>query len=395
MHFLINSAIGGPAKRDQIVQVLGWAGRDAPLPQNLDSALDGGVCNPGPYFATRRHLQLRQIATIAKNFKRQSEDQRIAAIDDPWMFKRAACMETDLQTYIQTSAILHLVFPDTFERVLPEYHKELIVGAFANRIDKSSDDLDCNLLQIRHRLSETYGEYLDFYDESIWPQWDPERKQDVWDQFIHWARRFVEHPDFDQVERNFKLEIAARLQEAHEAVEAESDDWYDRLKRAFVFRNNLVHPITFMRFLQWCIDHELEARVALLELWSGKENIEEAVRGFLQHRLPADVVTGKGTRTNLAAFLAMGIDPQVYPPYRVSPYTEAYNLTGYPLPDVGSDEAATYRHALGFLDAVIDEGSKRELELRDRLDAQCASWSVSSSGDWYKKVLPRVSTKPS
>ena len=101
-------------------------------------------------------------------------------------------------------------------------------------------------------------------------------------------------------------------------------------------------------------------------MWGGEESIEEAVRGFLQHRLPADVVTGKGTRTNLAAFLAMGIDPHHCPPYRVSPYTKAYNLTGYPLPDEGSDAAATYRHPLGFLDTVIDEGSKRGLELRDR-----------------------------
>ena len=388
MHFLINSATGGSAKRDQIVQVLGWARRNAPLPQNLDSALDGGVCNPGPHFSTRRHLQLRQVATIAKNFKRQSEDQRIAARDDPWMFKRAACVETDLQTYIQTSAILHLVFPDSFERVLPKHHKSGIVQAFVDHQHATSEDLDRGLLAIRERISETYGKDFDFYDDHLWTQWDPKRKRAKWDQFIHWARRFVEHREFDKEERNYKLDIAARLQEAHEAVQAESDDWFDRLKRAFTFRSNLVFHVTFSRFLQWCIDHELEARGALLELWSGKENIEVAIRGFLQNRLPADVVTGQGTRTNLAAFLAMGVDPHHCPPYRVSPYTKAYNLTGYPLPDEGSDAAATYGHALGFLDAVIDEASKRGLELRDRLDAQCASWSVSSSRDWYKEVLP-------
>ena len=143
------------------------------------SALDSGVCNPGLHFGTRRHLQLRQIATLAKNFKQQSEEQRIAAIDDPWKFKQAAWIENEPQTYVQTSAILHLVFPDTFERILPKYHKERIVGAFSNRIDKGSDDLDRNILLIRDRLSETYGEYLDFYDESIWPQWDPEHSPDT------------------------------------------------------------------------------------------------------------------------------------------------------------------------------------------------------------------------
>ena len=388
VHFLINSAIGGPAKRDQILKVLGWAGRDAPLPQKLDSALDAGVCNPGLHFGTRRHLQLRQIATLAKNLKQQTEDQRIAAIDDPWKFKQAAWKENEPQTYVQTSAILHLVFPDAFERVLPKYQKADIVRAFADYQHETSEDLDRSLLAIREELSATYGKEFDFYDGHLRTQWDHVRKRTRWDQFIHWARRFVQHRDFEKEERNYKLAIAERLQEARKAVEAGSDDWYARLKRAFTFRSNLVHHVTFSRFLQWCIDHELEARGALLELWSGEDDIEEAVRGFLQHRLPADVVTGKGTRTNLAAFLVMVVDPHHCPPYRVSPYTKAYNLTGYPLPDDGSDAAATYGHALGFLDAVVDEALKRGLKLRDRLDAQCASWSVTSSGDWYKEVLP-------
>ncbi len=388
MHFLINSATGGSAKRDQIVQVLGWAGRDAPLPQNLDSALDGGVCNPGPHFSTRRHLQLRQVATIAKNFKRQSEDQRIAARDDPWMFKRAACVETDLQTYIQTSAILHLVFPDTFERVLPKYHKERIVGTFANRIDVSSDDLDRNILQIRDRLSETYGEYLDFYDESIWPQWDPEHSRDTskWGTFIRWSRRFVEHHNFDEEERNYKLKIADNLQVARSAVEANSNDWVGALRRAFGKPNNLTSWQVHDRFLTWCRGNRTEARTALLELWSGERSIEAAVRGFL-NCVPASVDSTPGARANLAAFLAMAVDPGVYPPYRVTVLKSGYGLTGYSEPDNDADEATVYRHALDFFDIFIEEASQRGLPLRDRLDAQSALWAVASSG-WYEKALP-------
>ena len=185
------------------------------------------------HFGTRRHLQLRQIATLAKNFKRQSEDQRIAAIDDPWKFKQAAWIESESQTY-QTSAILHLVFPDTFERVLPKYHKADIVQAFVDYQHETSDDLDRSLLAIRERLSEIYGKDLDFYDDHIWPQWDSKVSADAskWGQFIRWARRFVEYPEFDQDERDYKLEIAGNLQEARAAVEAESDDWFETRKKS-------------------------------------------------------------------------------------------------------------------------------------------------------------------
>ncbi|MCY3913241.1 MAG: AAA family ATPase [Chloroflexi bacterium] len=388
VHFLINDAIGGGAKRDQIMTVLGWADRDSPLPQNLDGALDGGVCNPGPYFATRRHLQLRRIAMITKSFKQQPEDQRIAAIDDPWRSKQAVWNDDDLQTYIQTSAILHLVFPDSFERVLPKYHKEQIARAFVDRIDTESDDLDRNLLQIRDRLSETYGEHLDFYDDQIWTQWGSRGSDDTskWGMFIRWSRRFVDHPDFDEEERDFKLEIADNLQAARSAVEADSDDWVGTLRRAFGNPNNLTSWQVHDRFLTWCGEHRTEARTALLNLWRGESAIEAAVRVFL-NCVPARVDSTPGGRANLAAFLAMAADPSAYPPYRVTVLKSGYDLTGYPVPDNDSDEAAVYRHALDFFDMFIREASQRGLDLRDRLDAQSALWAVATSG-WFKEVLP-------
>ena len=388
VHFLIahEDTMGGDTKRDRIREVLNWADLVIPITGDLDQALDGRILNPGPFFLVNQPFQIELLAEFARNWKQLPAERQSDALTDPWAFKDYVTSIDVPNAHPQVAALLHLVHPDTFEPIVSKQHRNLIVKAFADRLDETSDDADRNLLAIRAQLSEDYGDGFHFYAGELRSQWDPDTSQ--WGQFIRWARRFVEHPDFGNVERNFKLEIADNLQQARSAVEADSDDWVGTLRRAFGSPNNLVHFVTFGRFLEWCEEDRSTARTALLELWSGRENIEEAVRGFLRHRLPTDVVTGKGTRTNLAAFLAMAIDPNHFPPYRVSPYSKAYNLTGYPLPDDGSDAAATYGHALGFLDAVIDEALKRGLELRDRLDAQSASWSVSSSGDWYKEVLP-------
>ena len=125
---------------------------------------------------------------------------------------------------------------------------------------------------------------------------------------------------------------------------------------------------------------------ALLELCGEETSIEEAIRGFL-HRVPANVDSTPGARANLAAFLAMAVDPNAYPPYRVTVLKSGYDLTGYSAPDKDADEAAVYRHALDFLDIFIREASQRGLALRDRLDAQSALWAVATSG-WYTEVLP-------
>ncbi len=70
----------------------------------------------------------------------------------------------------------------------------------------------------------------------------------------------------------------------------------------------------------------------------------------------------------------MGVDVEQYPPFKITAFNEAYERTGYDMPEQGSDEAALYDHALGFLDQLIGEASKRGLILRHRLDAQTIAY---------------------
>ena len=391
VHFLIvhQDTMGGSTKRDRISEVLNWAGLTVPIPGDLDEALDGRILNPGPFFLVNQPFQIELLAEFARGWKQLPPERQTNALTDPWAFKDIVSSIDVPHAYPQEAALLHLVHPDTFEPIVSKNHRYLIVNAFADRLDEESDDLDRNLYAIRSKLSEDYGEEFHFYAGELRSQWNPDTPGDPskWEEFIRWTRRFVEHPDFDKEERDYKLEISQNLQQARSAVEADTDDWVAVLRRAFGPPSNLVHFVTFGRLIDWCSEDRSAARTALLEFWSAENGIDEAIRSFLG-RISSSAITGPGTKTNLASFLAMAIDPGRFPPYRVGGFTKGYELTGYPPPADGADEAATYLYALDFLDNLIQEASTRGLTLRDRLDAQGALWAVASSG-WYEDDLPK------
>ncbi len=74
----------------------------------------------------------------------------------------------------------------------------------------------------------------------------------------------------------------------------------------------------------------------------------------------------------------MAHDPESEPPYEVTPFRKAFQLTGEPRADRDLDEAATYRHVLDFLDRFNEKAAELGLMLRDRLDAQSALWCLTS-----------------
>ncbi len=388
VNFLIvhRGSIGTENKREQISTVLGWTDRTIPIPEDLDRALDGGVVNPGPLFHTKRPAQLQLIGELPQRCKRLTAERREQALTDPWAFSDLVSSIEVPSAQLQGAALLHLVHPDTFEAVLSIPHKERIADTFANLLDQPSGDPDRDLLAIRPRLAGTYGKDFNYYTDRMRGLWVFNMSE--WDQFIWWSRRFAEHPGFDDWERNDKLKVAAKLQQARSALESGSHDWPVVLRGAFGPPNNMTAWQMHDTFLKWCEGHQSDAESALRSLWSGQAGVEEAVSGFLA-RIPEDILSGVGTRVSLASFLATAIDPYKYPVYRSTAFYGGYRLSGHAQPDAGADEAKTYRHALDFLDTLLKEASSRELELRDRLDAQSVLWSVVKSGV-YESVLPEV-----
>ena len=207
----------------------------------------------------------------------------------------------------------------------------------------------------------------------------PPDNSPLWDEFIHWAKKFHEWDQFDEQERTYKLEIAKNMQVARSALESGSDEWLRLLKRAYGPPNNLTSFYSHGKFLDWCSTATDAVRSALADLWSGEDTVEERYRRFLLE-LPKDALAGDGTRANVVSLLLTGVNAENFPNYKATAFHDGYRKTEFARPDLTQGEFVTYTHALGFLDRMVEEAGVRDLTLRDRLDAQSVLRCVTHWG---------------
>lgn len=202
-----------------------------------------------------------------------------------------------------------------------------------------------------------------------------------WDRFLYWSNRFHQWEDFDTNERDYKLTVAARLQDARRALGQGDPSWLDTLTFAVTAKpNNLTSWRATQPFLTWCKAEPEHARLAFQSLWSEGNPVPQRMDEF------AEIVATSG-RTILIAevsFFHMAMDPCLFPMYRATPVERAMDLTGYPEPkEAGikpNELGKRYAHFLRFLDIMLKRASDGGIQFRDRLDAQSAAWVVTQWG---------------
>ncbi len=184
VHFLIiwRGAMRGDTKMNRLSRVLGWSPEPARLPDYLVDGLWPGIVHPGQYaLSSLRPYLLGFLIEIAEQLKELPPQEREGLLNDPWYFKhfserldfRSALMsETPNRTRIQRNATYHLLFPDTFEGIVAEDHKNKIVKAFEEHMTELTGDVDRDLQQIRPYLEKSYGKNINFYEDHIRSHWD-------------------------------------------------------------------------------------------------------------------------------------------------------------------------------------------------------------------------------
>ena len=392
------NAIGGPRKKQNIDRVLGWSPSPSVMPDGRVDGLSPGLADPGQFFKANFLLHPGYIIELVDQWKEQEPDERPLDQSDPeapWEFKRfvhgvvwrgALLSSRPNSPIAQQEALLHLVHPDTFEAIVTVDHKERITKAFEHLVTQRTDDVDRKLQQIRLALEGNHGYQFHFYEDEIFKQWDPRARPspnpNLWVDFVRRAREFSNKRDLDSYEVDYKLEIGRELVEAREAALDGADGWVDLLKGALKpGKANFVSWRLISDLNKWCVEHPDDALTALEAIWTRDDySVAERIRHF-RDLLPRSVVSGTGSRTNLASALLMGLDAQQSPPFQVTVFEEAYKQTEYPEPEKDADEAALYEHALGFLDRFREEAEKRGLSMRHPLDAQSYVWGILKDRD--------------
>ena len=391
VHFLIiwEPSMRRETKQERVERVLGWGAPVKNIPGALSNALAPGFVNLGAGWGQSLPFMVGFIINFAEEWKVLDPDERQRLLRDPWGFKDfVAMVEPKGKMYLESStrhrsqmdALFYLVHPDDFEPITSRGRKALINNAFTHLVDEPTDDVDRRLRQIRSRLEDQQGSF-DFYDTPIRAQWDEKYEPDLWVDFLNRARRYLSSGRLAPDETNYKIDIAYRLSDARGALLDESDEWLSLLRRSlFSSRNNLIYFMTLTKLHGWIGDHPQAALAALRAIWVPSQSTDYRIRDFCD-LLPRSVLSGSGTRANVASVLLMGLDPQQFPPFRMRAFETGYDLTGYGRPPSGSDEAALYGYALDFLDRFIDEASSRGLDIRHRLDAQGILWGILGDGD--------------
>ena len=393
LHFLIiwPAAMKGSTKEAQVNQVLGWSAQDIAIPDELVDGLTHGIADPGTGFFTYRPYQAGFLIEFVEQWKGLGSSERACFLGAPWEF-RDFVMEMRLRSLmsrdsqdtprLQRHALLHLVFPSTFEGIFAT-HKSSIAQAkaFALFITEPADNVDRKLAQIRRGLQAELGRDFDFYDPDVRDEWNP--NFNLWDEFVRHAKA-IAYSETMEGDIAPKVKTSQRLKAVREAVLNEDDDWQDWVKRRGIpsVSYPIINPNGQIALRNW-VDTSPEAALkALQAIWTRHDlSLSERIRTF-GSLFPRDVISGAGTRLTVISQLLMGLDIEQYPPYKTEAFKLAYERTGYDSLWQGADEVALYKHALGFLDRFMKEAKDRGLELRHRLDAQSLVWLSKSDDLW-------------
>ena len=401
-YFLIVKTKNSANEQQVIDTVLGWSPTPVAIPASLVASLTPGIVNPGVAFHTFRPYQVGFLIEFVEQWKEREPGECQRLLDDPWAFKdfltavhlQSSMLRNNQNTpRIQRQALLHLVFPDTFEAMVAVDDKEKIAKAFSRFVTEPEEDVDRQLKQIRTALEARHGSPDHFfYQAEIRAHWDDKYKPDLWGEYVRRAREYIDTGKLESQEIEGKVEIGRKLAVARDAVLADADGWSGLVKSGIA--GILIHHILQSRLRNWIDDSPDDALKALQAMWTGDaSSVAERVRGFCD-LLPRSMISGAGSRMNVASALLMGVDVERFPPFRVTVFNQTYERTGYGQPRQDADEAALYEHALGFLDRFIEEASERRLSLRHRLDAQSLVWAIRDAPDEQPEDMPEPEEMP-
>lgn len=172
VYFLFPSSVGGARKRQVVSEVLGWAGDSLPESHVVFIAFSHGIGSGGQGYNTRRPFEIGFLIDLVIAWKKLPSSQQASVAEDPWSFQEFVDRIEDAESKQLRHMLLHLLFPDKFERIASGNHKRRVVRAFDGLVDSAEEDEDRAILGIRGELEKLLpNKKLDFYWAPLVEAW--------------------------------------------------------------------------------------------------------------------------------------------------------------------------------------------------------------------------------
>jgi hypothetical protein len=182
---LFPSNIGAAAKTELVAKVWEWSGepfpRDHPL---VTEVFRRGIGSGGTGYNNHRPDELTFFILLMRDWCNRSPGKQGELLGDPWRFGAWVDTVPGSQRRQLRHMLLHMLWPEVYERVASNGNKKRIDAAFENLLasvhtppDAAQKTLlgqDLRLLLIRRELERQYpGQMLDFYGSPLVEVWRP------------------------------------------------------------------------------------------------------------------------------------------------------------------------------------------------------------------------------
>jgi MoxR-like ATPase len=325
---------------------------------------------------------MQYLADFARAWVSLSAEERDRCLGDPWAWKDLVVGRPG-GTGGQAAALLHLVFPEVFESIVSADARAAIVKTFSRVAGvEEESDADRKLLLIRAALEPVLGTTFHFWSPAVEPVWRGKPTDKAW-AFARFAEAFRRLEKFEKDEVDYKLTLAARLQEARKSVLDADPGWLDLLKQAFANPNNITSWRQRDTFLKWCESEPQESRAVLESIWKATSPDTAELGRFLD-AVPDSAIDSPGGRANFISYLFGAWEPQDWINYKPSASDRALALCG-----LENAETADVAGRIARFTSFIDQLRVRVVALggpaSTRLEAQSMAWMVTSDyvpDDW-------------
>ena len=178
VYFLFPSSVSGRRKLELIVEIANWKGIDIPATarDKLKLAFAHGIGSTGQRYNTRRPFEMMFLGRLGIDLLGRTADERTSILRDHLAFREIVdeINGNDDGPYQNREILLHLLFPDHYERIASKGHKAQIEASFREILNDEDaiEHVDDRILAIRNELTDQIAEpSFDFYLPPLRDVW--------------------------------------------------------------------------------------------------------------------------------------------------------------------------------------------------------------------------------